>query len=127
MVITVILCRNFLRSTFGRKIIAIGQDPVAAEMIGIKLLPNQMLSLAISAAFAGLSGGLLAHYITFIQPSIFSMDLSSLMTAAVVCGGMGSLTGPIRGDRPVRRHPRAVPRSGALAVGVVWRAAGGHH
>jgi branched-chain amino acid transport system permease protein len=94
MVLTIWLCRNFLRSTYGRKIIAIGQDPVAAEMIGIRLLPNQMLSLAISAACAGLSGGLLAHYITFIQPAIFSMDLSSLLTAGVVCGGMGSLTGP---------------------------------
>ena len=94
-VLTVWLCRNFLRSTYGRKIIAIGQDPVAAEMIGIRLLPNQMLSLAISAAFAGLAGGLLAHYITFIQPAIFSMDLSSLLTAGVVCGGMGSLTGPL--------------------------------
>jgi len=95
MVVTVWLCRNFLRSTYGRKVIAIGQDPVAAEMIGIRLLPNQMLSLGISAACAGLSGGLLAHYITFIQPAIFSMDLSSLLTAGVVCGGMGSLTGPI--------------------------------
>lgn len=94
MIITVWLCYNFLRSNYGRKIIAIGQDPTAAEMIGIKLLPNQMLSLAISAGFAGLSGGLLAHYITFIQPAIFNMDLSSLITAAVVCGGMGSLTGP---------------------------------
>ena len=94
MVLTIWLCRNFLRSTYGRKVIAIGQDPVAAEMIGIRLLPNQMLSLGISAALAGLSGGLLAHYITFIQPAIFSMDLSSLLTAGVVCGGMGSLTGP---------------------------------
>jgi branched-chain amino acid transport system permease protein len=95
MILAVWLCRNFLRSTYGRKIIAIGQDPVAAEMIGIRLLPNQMLSLGISAALAGLSGGLLAHYITFIQPAIFSMDLSSLLTAGVVCGGMGSLTGPL--------------------------------
>ena len=95
MVLAIWVCRNFLRSTYGRKIIAIGQDPVAAEMIGIRLLPNQMLSLGFSAALAGLSGGLLAHYITFIQPAIFSMDLSSLLTAGVVCGGMGSLTGPI--------------------------------
>ena len=94
MVLTIWMCRNFLRSTYGRKIIAIGQDPVAAEMIGIRLLPNQMLSLGFSAALAGLSGGLLAHYVTFIQPAIFSMDLSSLLTAGVVCGGMGSLTGP---------------------------------
>ncbi|HZW04906.1 MAG TPA: branched-chain amino acid ABC transporter ATP-binding protein/permease [Anaerolineaceae bacterium] len=94
LIITIWLCRNFLHSNYGRKIIAIGQDPTAAEMIGIKLLPNQILSLAVSAAFAGLAGGLLAHYITFIQPAIFSMDLSSLITAGVVCGGMGSLTGP---------------------------------
>lgn len=95
LVLAVILCRNFLKTTYGRKIIAIGQDPVAAEMIGIPLLPNQLLSLGISAGLAGLSGGLLAHYTTFIQPSIFSMDLSSLVTAGVVCGGMGSLTGPV--------------------------------
>jgi ABC-type branched-subunit amino acid transport system ATPase component/ABC-type branched-subunit amino acid transport system permease subunit len=94
VILTVWLCQNFLKSNYGRKIIAIGQDPIAAEMIGIRLLPNQMLSLAISAGFAGLSGGLLAHYITFIQPAIFNMDLSSLITAGVVCGGMGSLTGP---------------------------------
>lgn len=94
LILTVWLSYNFLHSNYGRKIIAIGQDPTAAEMIGIKLLPNQMLALAISAAFAGLSGGLLAHYITFIQPAIFSMDLSSLLTAGVVSGGMGSLTGP---------------------------------
>jgi branched-chain amino acid transport system permease protein len=94
MILSVWLVRNFLRSNYGRKIIAIGQDHVAAEMIGIRLLPNQILSLAISAGFSGLSGGLLAHYTTFIQPSIFNMDLSSLITAAVVCGGMGSITGP---------------------------------
>ena len=95
LAVAVILCRNFLRTTYGRKIIAIGQDPVAAEMIGIPLLSNQLLSLGISAGLAGLAGGLLAHYTTFIQPSIFSMDLSSLITAGVVCGGMGSLTGPV--------------------------------
>ncbi|TXT41857.1 MAG: branched-chain amino acid transport system ATP-binding protein, partial [Spirochaetes bacterium] len=94
MILSVWLVRNFLKSNYGRKIIAIGQDHVAAEMIGIRLLPNQVLSLAISAGFAGLSGGFLAHYTTFIQPSIFNMDLSSLITAGVVCGGMGSITGP---------------------------------
>jgi branched-chain amino acid transport system permease protein len=95
LVLVIWLSRNFLRSTFGRNTIAIGQDHVAAEMIGIRLLPNRMLSLAISAAFAGLAGGLLAHYLTFIQPSIFSMDLSGLLTAGVVAGGMGSITGPV--------------------------------
>ncbi|MCX6028559.1 MAG: branched-chain amino acid ABC transporter ATP-binding protein/permease [Chloroflexi bacterium] len=95
LILVIWLSRNFLKSTYGRNAIAIGQDPVAAEMIGIRLLPNKMLSLAISAAFAGLAGGLLAHYLTFIQPSIFSMDLSGLLTAGVVAGGMGSLTGPI--------------------------------
>jgi len=94
LVLSIWLCRNFLRSSYGRRVIAIGQDHIAAEMIGIPLLPNQLLSLGISAGFSGLAGGLLAHYTTFIQPSIFSMDLSSLITAGVVCGGMGSLTGP---------------------------------
>ncbi len=95
LIVVIWLSRNFLCSTFGRNTIAIGQDPVAAEMIGIRLLPNRMLSLGISAAFSGLCGGLLAHYLTFIQPAIFNMDLSGLLTAGVVAGGMGSLTGPV--------------------------------
>jgi branched-chain amino acid transport system permease protein len=95
VLVTLWLCRNLLRSAFGRRLVAVGQDPVAAELVGIRLLPTQMLALAVSAGFAGLAGGLLAHYVTFIQPSIFGMDLSSLVTAGVVCGGMGSLTGPV--------------------------------
>ena len=113
MLLTVWLCRNFLRSTYGRKIIAIGQDPVAAEMIGIRLLPNQMLSLAISAAFAGLSGGLLAHY-THLHPAL---DLQHGSLEPADCGG--GLRRHGQPDRPVGGDRRCSSSSPSCSAG--WR------
>jgi len=95
MILSVWLARNFLRSNYGRKIIAIGQDHVAAEMMGINLFRVQLRSLFFSAVLAGVAGGLFAHYLGFIQPSLFTGSQSSMLVIAVVTGGMGSITGPI--------------------------------
>ncbi|MGE5579283.1 MAG: branched-chain amino acid ABC transporter permease [Bacillota bacterium] len=93
-VLTLILARNMLASAYGRNAVAVREDAVAAEMSGIHLLRTRMISLAFSAGCAGLAGGLYAHYLGFIQPVMFTMVQSTQITAAVVCGGTGSLTGP---------------------------------
>ncbi|WP_422449071.1 branched-chain amino acid ABC transporter permease [Thermoanaerobacterium sp. DL9XJH110] len=89
------MTRNFIWSKYGRNAIAVREDAVAAEMAGIDLFKVRMLSLIYSAACGGLAGGLFAHYLNFIQPAMFTSVLSTQLTAAVVAGGMGSLTGPI--------------------------------
>ncbi len=93
-VLVLVVTRNFLTSVYGRNAVAVREDAVAAEMSGIYLLKTRMISLVFSAGCAGLAGGLYAHYLAFIQPVMFTMVQSTQITAAVVCGGTGSLTGP---------------------------------
>ena len=87
--------KNFIFSRYGRMAIAIREDYVAAEMAGINLFLVRLRSLFYSAACAGIAGGLMAHHIRFIQPIMFTGVQSTLITATVVAGGMGSITGPI--------------------------------
>ena len=94
-VIVVWVASNFVRSRQGRAAIAVREDFVAAEMMGIDIFAVRLRSLIFSAVCGGIAGGLFAHYISFIQPSMFTSYLSTQMTASVVAGGMGSLTGPI--------------------------------
>ncbi len=94
-VIVVFVCKNFVFSRYGRMAIAVREDFVAAEMAGINLFNIRLRSLFFSAVCAGIAGGFQAHYLTYIQPSMFTGVQSTLLTASVVAGGMGSLTGPI--------------------------------
>ncbi len=88
------VARNFVHSRYGRAAIAVREDFVAAEMMGINLFQIRMRSLVFSAFTTGLAGGLFAHYVSFIQPGMFTSYLSTQLTASVVAGGMGSITGP---------------------------------
>jgi len=94
-VLVIAVARNFVLSKYGRMAIAVREDFTAAEMMGINLFRTRLRSLFFSAVCAGIGGGLFAHYISFIQPSMFTGVQSTLLTASVVAGGMGSLTGPI--------------------------------
>lgn len=94
-VLGIVLIRNILISRYGRAFVAIREDNLAAEAVGINTNRMKMLSLAISAAYTGISGGLWAHYMTFIQPVMFDMNKSTELAATVVFGGLGSITGSI--------------------------------
>lgn len=94
-ILVIWVARNFVYSRYGRAAIAVREDFVAAEMMGINLFKVRMLSLVFSAMTSGLAGGLFAHYVTFIQPGMFTAYLSTQLTASVVAGGMGSITGPV--------------------------------
>ncbi|MDR1731645.1 MAG: branched-chain amino acid ABC transporter permease [Synergistaceae bacterium] len=92
---SVFVTRNFLKSRFGMAFIAIREDPVAAEMAGIDLFKNRLLSLFVSALLCGLSGALLAHRLAFIQPVMFTLTQSTQLLASVIAGGIGSVSGPL--------------------------------
>ncbi|MDF2876308.1 MAG: urea transporter, permease protein UrtC, partial [Sporomusa sp.] len=83
-VLVIWIARNFVYSRYGRAAIAVREDFVAAEMMGINLFQVRMRSLIFSAMTAGLAGGLFAHYVTFIQPGMFTSYLSTQLTASVV-------------------------------------------
>ncbi len=89
------LVANYVRSRHGRNCVAVREDELAAESIGIDSFRYKQISFAINAALAGLSGGLLAHYVGFIQPSMFGMIKSTELIVMVIFGGMHSLTGAV--------------------------------
>ena len=93
-VIVIWIARNFVTSRYGRAAIAVREDFTAAEMMGLNLFQVRMRALVFSAMTAGVAGGLFAHYVGFIQPSMFTGALSTQLTAGVVAGGMGSISGP---------------------------------
>jgi len=99
VVIAVILAlffvHMFVTSQYGKNCIAISQDEVAAQMMGVNLLKTKMIALFISAFYAGVAGGLLAFYFAYLSPSFFTITKSSDLLAAVVFGGIQSLIGPV--------------------------------
>jgi len=112
---TLFFARNFIKSRYGSACIAIREDSIAAEMSGVNLFRTRLLSLVISAAFCGLSGGLLAHYLSFIQPVMFTLVQSTQLLAAVIAGGIGSLSGPMIASFLFIALPEA------LRVAQIWR------
>ena len=94
-IVAVWLLANYVRSRHGRNCVAIREDELAAESIGVNSFRYKQISFAINAMLAGLSGGLLAHYIGFIQPSMFSIVKSTELIVMVIFGGMHSITGAV--------------------------------
>ncbi len=83
----------FTRSSFGRSLKALREDETAAACIGIPTTRYKVLAFAISSFFAGLSGGLFAHSLLFIDPSSFGLLRSIEVLLMIVLGGMGNLWG----------------------------------
>lgn len=86
---------NFLRSTHGRNCIAIREEETAAQAMGIDVTKYKTISLSISCALAGLSGALMAHFLQYLHPAMFSMPISNMLIITVIMGGLGSITGTI--------------------------------
>ena len=81
------------RSRFGKTCEAIRDDELAAKMLGKNTFMHKMVALGISALFAGIAGGLFAHYITFIDPSIFGINDLILLLSMLIVGGLASVKG----------------------------------
>jgi branched-chain amino acid transport system permease protein len=94
-VLTVLVIKHFIDSTHGRACLSIREDEIAAEAMGIDTTRYKVLAFSIGAGFAGLSGGLFAHMLTFLHPTSFNFLKSVDYLVMVVVGGWGSLTGPI--------------------------------
>ena len=92
---SVILIRNFLRSRHGRDAIAVREDEIAAESIGVDATRAKVLSFTVGAFFGGLAGGMYASYFYFIKPDTFGFLKSIDILVIVVLGGLGSLSGSV--------------------------------
>ena len=86
---------NFLLSSYGRAIISIREDEIAAASNGIPVFFYKMFSFTISAFLAGIAGGLYAPFFGYLNPTMFTFLKSVDFLIIVVLGGMGSITGTI--------------------------------
>ncbi|MBO4400793.1 MAG: branched-chain amino acid ABC transporter permease [Selenomonadaceae bacterium] len=97
MLVTLFFVKNFVNSSHGRACIAIRENEIAAEAMGVNTTRYKVMAFTIGAAFAGIAGGLFAHQFYLINPSSFTFLASFNYLIMVVLGGMGSITGSIAG------------------------------
>jgi branched-chain amino acid transport system permease protein len=95
VIATIVMARRVSTSTEGRALFAIREDEVAAEAMGVDTTGYKVRAFVISAAYAGLAGGLLVHYLQLATPRSFTFIRSIEVVVFVVLGGLGSITGSI--------------------------------
>ena len=95
MVLTVLAVTNLMKSRDGRAIMAIRDNDIAAESIGIKISHFKVKAFVIAAFFAGVAGVIYAHNVGLLKPGTFDYNKSIEILVIVVLGGMGSIRGSI--------------------------------
>jgi len=93
MLLCVFMMYTFMKSRHGRAILSIREDEIASESSGINLTFYKTLAFAYSAFFAGVAGGMYAHYIGILGAKNFDFNKSIDILVIVVLGGLGSFTG----------------------------------
>ena len=93
----VVVARNLFRSTLGRSFMAVRDQDIAAEAIGVNLTRAKVTAFAVSSGFVGLAGALTAHYTETVTWERFTLDVSVLYLAMIIVGGLGSIAGAVYG------------------------------
>ncbi len=92
------LASNLVHGRIGRMWMAVRDMDLAAELIGIRLLPTKLLAFAVSSFYCGVAGALLVFlWYGGAEPSVFDVNLSFFILFMVIIGGLGSLTGSFFG------------------------------
>jgi branched-chain amino acid transport system permease protein len=92
-----VLAANLLRGRIGRAVLAIRDDPIAAQAMGIDLVLYKSLVFGVSALLAGIAGALGALAIRYVGPGMFGIFLSFGLLIGIALGGIASLSGAIYG------------------------------
>ncbi len=93
--LTVLVARRIAGSSHGRSLWAIREDEVAAEAMGVATTAYKVRAFVISSFFAGVAGGLFAHFVPIVVPGSFTFVKSMEVVVMVVAGGLGSTSGAI--------------------------------
>lgn len=96
-VLSVIAARNIFRTGLGRSFMAVRDQDIAAEAIGVNLTRAKLTAFAVSSGFVGLAGALTAHYSEVVSWEKFTLEVSILYLAMIIVGGLGSIAGSVYG------------------------------
>jgi branched-chain amino acid transport system permease protein len=91
------ICWRLTNSAFGRVLQAIRDDEIAAQAMGKNVVLVKIVVACVSSALGAMAGSLYAHYITYINPSSFSLHESIFIATLVILGGSERLSGPVVG------------------------------
>jgi branched-chain amino acid transport system permease protein len=137
---TVWICHRIIQSPFGRVLTAIREDEVFTMAAGKNVAAYKVIVFMIGSFLAAIAGALYAHYISFIDPTSFTVMESIFIISIVIIGGAGSLWGPVVGaallvmlpemlrfiglPSSVAANIRQIIYSGLLVVFMMWRPQG---
>jgi branched-chain amino acid transport system permease protein len=96
-ILTITIVYNIVKSNFGRALISIREDELAAEAMGINTTRYKVMAFVISSAMAGAGGVLLAHFDGYLNPKSFEFIKSFEILIMVILGGLGSIVGSVLG------------------------------
>jgi branched-chain amino acid transport system permease protein len=100
--VTIVTNHNLVNSSYGRAFVSIRDDEIAAEAMGVDTTRFKVMSFVISSMFAGIAGGLFAHYTAYLHPNTFQFVTSFQVIIMIVIGGLGSIEGAVLGAILVR-------------------------
>ncbi len=95
--LTIVIVYNIVHSAFGRALISIREDELAAEAMGINTTRYKVMAFVISSAMAGAGGVLLAHFDGYLNPKSFEFIKSFEILIMIILGGLGSIVGSVLG------------------------------
>lgn len=95
--LTILIVYRIVHSSFGRTLVAIREDEIAAEAMGVDTTRAKVISFVVSSAMAGIGGGLFAHYLMYLHTNSFTFIKSIEIIIMIVIGGLGSITGSVVG------------------------------
>ncbi len=96
-VLTTYVIWRLVRSAYGRRMMAVRDNEVAAQALGVSVMRSRLLAFCVSAFFAAIAGSLWAHFITSFSPKAFYFAETFSIITMLVIGGMGSVSGSIVG------------------------------
>ena len=110
------MLNNLNHSSYGRCILAVREDEIAARSMGVNVRFFKTLSFVTGSAFAGLAGALFAHYQQFMHPDNFNFVISVTVLLMIVVGGLGSQTGAVLGALVVTLIPEMLRFNSHLSL-----------
>jgi ABC-type branched-subunit amino acid transport system ATPase component/ABC-type branched-subunit amino acid transport system permease subunit len=106
--LTIYVVHNIKYDTSGRALLALREDPIASESVGVPTTRYKVVAFVIGASLAGLAGGLVSHEQPLINPESFRFMRSIEIVAMVILGGQGSITGSVLAAIVLTLMPQAL-------------------
>ncbi len=95
VLVTLFAIWRIVNSSHGREFLSVREDEIAAEAMGVNTTAVKVRAFVMGAFFAGIAGGLYAHYLRYLSPQTFDFNKSFEIVIMVVLGGMGSISGSV--------------------------------